>query len=236
MIILPRRARDKHKESTQKEMRFYPQPTIYDSMYLNNRSFGLYINTSASTQSWNWTGGNDWANIGDVQFPDSMMEGVARHKDHFQTFDTFFAQAANGTLPQLSFVRGNSSNSDHPCYDVALGERLHKDMYEALRAGKKTPVLCHFIPKMIILPRQARDKDRKSRQKEMSFLAGPGWNRTLFAILCESTSIQASYYLSTCRVHCACVALADSLALAVGRCRRRRGRCGKRRPFCASIY
>ena len=25
--------------------------------------------------------------------------------------------------------------SDHPCYDVAKGERLLKDVYEALRAG-----------------------------------------------------------------------------------------------------
>lgn len=100
--------------------KFFPQATIYDSLYLSNKSFGLYINTSRSTQQWNWTGGNDWASgdwpFGDVQFPDAMMQGVARHKDHFQTFDTFFEQAANGSLPHFSFLRGNNSNSDHPCY------------------------------------------------------------------------------------------------------------------------
>eukprot|EP00958_Prasinococcus_capsulatus_P002755 scaffold236_cov419-Prasinococcus_capsulatus_cf.AAC.41 len=30
---------------------------------------------------------------------------------------------------------GQGSNDDHPCHDVALGERLLKDTYEALRAG-----------------------------------------------------------------------------------------------------
>ena len=29
------------------------------------------------------------------------------------------------------------SMCDHPCHDLALGERLHKDIYEALRAGPK---------------------------------------------------------------------------------------------------
>jgi hypothetical protein len=29
----------------------------------------------------------------------------------------------------------NASYNDHPCHDVALGERLVKDIYEALRAG-----------------------------------------------------------------------------------------------------
>ena len=65
-----------------------------------------------------------------------MMEGVARYKERFQTFGTFFEQAANGSLPHFSMLRGNNSNSDHPCYDVARGERLHKDIYEALRAGR----------------------------------------------------------------------------------------------------
>ena len=36
--------------------------------------------------------------------------------------------------------------------------------------GKKTPFLRHFILKMIILPRQARDKHRKIRERVMRFL------------------------------------------------------------------
>jgi phospholipase C len=120
--------------------KFFPQRTIYDSLHESNRTFGMYVNGTDS-QHWNWTGGNDWTSgdwpYGDIQFPDAMMEGVARHKDHFYTFGDFFAQAANGSLPHFSMIRGNNSNGDHPCYDVARGERLHKDLYEALRAGPK---------------------------------------------------------------------------------------------------
>ena len=36
-------------------------------------------------------------------------------------------------------------------------------------AGKKTPFLRHFVLKMIILPRQARDKHRGNSKKEMRF-------------------------------------------------------------------
>ena len=61
--------------------------------------------------------------------------------------DRFFSDAAKGTLPALTWIDprqginktlGNlgGPNSDHPsCCDVALGERLRKDIYEALRAG-----------------------------------------------------------------------------------------------------
>jgi len=34
------------------------------------------------------------------------MEGVARHRDHFYTFGTLFEQAANGSLPHFSMIRG----------------------------------------------------------------------------------------------------------------------------------
>ena len=39
--------------------------------------------------------------------------------------------------------------------------------------GEKTPVLCHFVVKMIILPRQAADKHREnSKKRAIVFLAG----------------------------------------------------------------
>jgi hypothetical protein len=53
----------------------------------------------------------------------------------------FYNMSYNGSLPALSWVvpgtdpRNGKGNSDHPCNDVALGERLQKDIYEALRAG-----------------------------------------------------------------------------------------------------
>ena len=61
-----------------------------------------------------------------------------------RTYDDFYAMAANGSLPSFSWVlprqglnktTGEGENDDHPCHDIALGERLLKDTYEALRAG-----------------------------------------------------------------------------------------------------
>ena len=63
------------------------------------------------------------------------MAGVARHKDRFHSQSTFYARAANGTLPQLSWILPPQQACDHPCHDVAKGERLLKDVYEAVRAG-----------------------------------------------------------------------------------------------------
>jgi phospholipase C len=53
-------------------------------------------------------------------------------------FTDFQAAAAGGTLPGFSFLEpswGSTGNSQHPNYDVALGEQLIHDVYEALRAG-----------------------------------------------------------------------------------------------------
>ena len=60
------------------------------------------------------------------------------------TYDEFYDRAAKGTLPNFSFIlpregtnetTGEGSNDDHPCHDIALGEKLIKETYEALRAG-----------------------------------------------------------------------------------------------------
>jgi phospholipase C len=53
-------------------------------------------------------------------------------------FRDFQAAAAAGTLPAYSFLEpswGSTGNSQHPNYDVALGEQLIHDVYEALRSG-----------------------------------------------------------------------------------------------------
>jgi phospholipase C len=53
-------------------------------------------------------------------------------------FADFTAAAAAGTLPAFTFLEPGWSatgNSQHPDYDVALGEQLMHDVYEALRAG-----------------------------------------------------------------------------------------------------
>jgi phospholipase C len=57
---------------------------------------------------------------------------------HFGQFPAFQAAAAAGTLPPFTFLEpswGSSGNSQHPNYNVALGEQLIHDVYYALRNG-----------------------------------------------------------------------------------------------------
>jgi phospholipase C len=63
-------------------------------------------------------------------------------ESHFGTFADFKAAAAAGKLSSFSFLEpswGASGNSQHPNYDVALGEQLIYDVYEALRASPSWP-------------------------------------------------------------------------------------------------
>ncbi len=56
----------------------------------------------------------------------------------FGKFRDFAADAAAGTLPAYSFLEpswGSTGNSQHPNYDVALGEVLIQQVYETLRTG-----------------------------------------------------------------------------------------------------
>ncbi|HET9897583.1 MAG TPA: alkaline phosphatase family protein [Streptosporangiaceae bacterium] len=53
-------------------------------------------------------------------------------------FSDFTAAAAAGSLPAFSFLEpswASTGNSQHPAYDVALGEQLMHDVYEAVRGG-----------------------------------------------------------------------------------------------------
>ena len=103
----------------------FPQKTIYESLEENGHTWSYFYNDSA------WNTFIDWF---------ETPQGQAGLK----TYDTFYDQAEKGTLPNFSFIlprqgtnatTGQGSNDDHPCHDVALGERLLKDTYEALRAG-----------------------------------------------------------------------------------------------------
>jgi phospholipase C len=85
--------------------------------------------------------GLDWAIYGyDAppltrhDFPDTL----AADDGHFGQFKDFQAAAANGKLPAYTFLEpswGSDGNSQHPNYDVALGEQLIHDVYYALRNG-----------------------------------------------------------------------------------------------------
>ncbi|HEY2507625.1 MAG TPA: alkaline phosphatase family protein [Streptosporangiaceae bacterium] len=67
-------------------------------------------------------------------FPDTADAPDA----NFGLFTGFQADAAAGTLAQYSFLEpswGSDGNSQHPNYDVALGEALIQQVYQALRSG-----------------------------------------------------------------------------------------------------
>lgn len=106
----------------------YPQRTIFDNLLDAGLEYTRIYNDS----------------IVDL-FMESFNSDAAKNRT--QSMDRFFHDAAQGTLPALTWISprqginktlGNlgGPNSDHPdCCDVALGERLRKDIYEALRAG-----------------------------------------------------------------------------------------------------
>ncbi len=67
-------------------------------------------------------------------FPDITSADAS----HFGHFTDFTAAAAAGTLPPFTFLEpswSSSGNSQHPNYNVALGEQFIHDVYEALRGG-----------------------------------------------------------------------------------------------------
>ncbi len=69
-----------------------------------------------------------------LNFPDTMSAA----ESHFGLFSDFQAAAASGALGVYTFLEpswGSSGNSQHPNYDVALGEQLIHDVYYALRDG-----------------------------------------------------------------------------------------------------
>uniref|UniRef100_A0A0G4F4P6 Uncharacterized protein n=1 Tax=Chromera velia CCMP2878 TaxID=1169474 RepID=A0A0G4F4P6_9ALVE len=103
----------------------YPQKTIYEALEDHSLSWAVYYNDSA------WNTFIDWFE-------------TPRGQRGMHTYDTFYHAASTGSLPNFSWIvprqgrnstSGDGSNDDHPCHDVALGERLLKDTYEALRSG-----------------------------------------------------------------------------------------------------
>jgi phospholipase C len=73
-----------------------------------------------------------------MTFPDTTNAP----ETHFGLFTDFQAAAAAGTLPAFTFLEpswSSTGNSQHPNYDVALGEQLIHDVYEALRSGPGWP-------------------------------------------------------------------------------------------------
>lgn len=95
-------------------------PSIFGLMSQHGQNWAIY--------------GYDSQPLTRLNFPDT----TAADASHFGLFKDFQAAAASGTLPAYSFLEpdwGETGNSQHPNYDVALGEQLIHDTYYALRNG-----------------------------------------------------------------------------------------------------
>jgi phospholipase C len=102
------------------------------SSYTVQSIFGLM---SAHQVSWKIYG-YDAEPLTRDNFPDTMDAP----ETCFGKFTDFQADAANGNLAAYSFLEpswGSTGNSQHPNYDVALGEALILDVYQALRNGPR---------------------------------------------------------------------------------------------------
>jgi len=107
--------------------------------YLQNRNAKFF--TTQSIFGLMEKHGVDWSIFGYNRdpltrhdFPDTL------HADdsHFGHFRDFEHRAADGTLSAYTFLEpdwGATGNSQHPNYDVALGEKLIRDTYNAVRTG-----------------------------------------------------------------------------------------------------
>jgi phospholipase C len=83
----------------------------------------------------------DWGIYGYNRNPLTRLDytdTIHADEKHFGHFRDFQARAKAGTLPAYSFLEpgfGSGGNSQHPNYDVSLGEQLMHDVYYALRSS-----------------------------------------------------------------------------------------------------
>ena len=102
----------------------YPQKTIFDSLHDDGFSFGIYFQ-----------------NIPTTFFYRNLRR--LKYIFKFHQFDLKFKRdARDGKLPNLTVIepryfdlKGIPANDDHPSHDVANGQKLVKEVYEALRAS-----------------------------------------------------------------------------------------------------
>ena len=120
---------------------------------LPNRAFALAATSQGhmddKTKSWTCptifgqlsTANIDWAIYGYDSPPmtrQNFSDTTNADDSHFGLFTDFQAAAAAGTLKPFTFLEpswGASGNSQHPNYDVSLGEQMIHDVYYALRNG-----------------------------------------------------------------------------------------------------
>jgi phospholipase C len=98
----------------------YTVQSIFGLMTAHNLSWKIY--------------GYDGQPLTRKNFPDTTRAP----ESCFGKFTDFQSDAKAGTLPNYSFLEpswGSTGNSQHPNYDVALGEQLILEVYQALRGG-----------------------------------------------------------------------------------------------------
>lgn len=103
--------------------RLFPQRTFFDQLSEHGLSWKNYYNDTP------------W---------ELFLSTLAHSPENIAPLTELYTDAAAGTLPAYSWVNpragmnvstGHGSNDQHPDHDVALGEALIKDIYEALRSG-----------------------------------------------------------------------------------------------------
>ncbi|WOL01721.1 non-specific phospholipase C6-like [Canna indica] len=101
----------------------YPQKTIFDSLEEDGLDFGVYFK-----------------NIPTTLFYRNLRR--LKYISKFHLFSSFKDHARRGRLPSLSVVEpryfdlvDDAADDDHPSHDVANGQKLVKEVYEALRSS-----------------------------------------------------------------------------------------------------
>ncbi|ONM30832.1 Non-specific phospholipase C6 [Zea mays] len=103
----------------------YPQRTIFESLAADGHDFAVYFKTIPTVLFYR------------------RLRALRYAARAFHRYDAAFKEhARRGVLPALSVIEpryfdltGTPADDDHPAHDVANGQRLVKDVYEALRAS-----------------------------------------------------------------------------------------------------
>eukprot|EP01113_Clastostelium_recurvatum_P007309 TRINITY_DN133_c0_g1_i2.p1 TRINITY_DN133_c0_g1~~TRINITY_DN133_c0_g1_i2.p1 ORF type:complete len:658 (+),score=157.42 TRINITY_DN133_c0_g1_i2:68-2041(+) len=103
--------------------KLFPQKTIFDQLASEGRTWRNYYNDTP------------W---------ELFVHSISSHPENLMPLTQFYVDAARGDLPDFSWINPRAginvtlmqgSNDHHPDHDISLGERLYKDIYEALRAS-----------------------------------------------------------------------------------------------------
>ena len=99
----------------------FPQQTIFDQIEVAGLTWRNYYNDTP------------W---------ELFMTKIAHSPENLKPMDSFYQDAAQGTLPSFSWINprsginvttGVGSNDQHPDHDMNAGEQFIKDIYESLR-------------------------------------------------------------------------------------------------------